>query len=67
MLQLYCADCATSLWYLHDRKGYVCGRYRKHGIDACTSHLIREKQLKNFILEDLREMSSVAVNKRILL
>ncbi|WHY01361.1 recombinase family protein [Neobacillus sp. DY30] len=60
---VYCADCGTSLWYLHDRKGYVCGRYRKHGINGCTSHLIREKQLKNVILEDLREMSSVAVNK----
>lgn len=60
---VYCADCGTSLWYMHDRKGYVCGRYRKHGIHACTSHLIREKHLKDFILEDLREMATVAVEK----
>jgi site-specific DNA recombinase len=60
---VYCADCGTSLWYMHDRKGYVCGRFRKHEVNACTSHLIREKQLKNFILEDLREMASVTMNK----
>jgi site-specific DNA recombinase len=60
---VYCADCGTSLWYMHDRKGYVCGRYRKHGINACTSHLIMEKQLKDFILEDLREIASFSVSK----
>ncbi|WP_369447729.1 recombinase family protein [Neobacillus sp. BF23-41] len=60
---VYCADCGTSLWFMQNRKGYVCGRYRKHGIHACSSHLIKEKHLKNFILEDLREMASVAANK----
>nr|WP_309101873.1 zinc ribbon domain-containing protein [Fredinandcohnia onubensis] len=44
---------------MHDRKGYVCGRYKIHGKNACTSHLIREKQLENLILEDLRELECI--------
>lgn len=54
---VFCADCGTSLWYLQSRKGYVCGRFKKHGAHTCTSHAIKEQFLKNLILEDLREMA----------
>ncbi|MBT2729564.1 zinc ribbon domain-containing protein [Bacillus sp. ISL-75] len=53
----------TALWYMQNRQGYICGRYRKHGIQACSSHVIREMKLKELILKDLREMVSITVNK----
>lgn len=53
---VYCADCGTSLWYLQSRKGYVCGRFKKHGATACSSHAIKEEYLKNLMLHDLREI-----------
>lgn len=54
---VYCADCGTSLWYLQSRKGYVCGRFKKHGAHTCTSHAIKEGLIKGFILQDLRCMA----------
>ncbi|MBT2740799.1 recombinase zinc beta ribbon domain-containing protein [Bacillus sp. ISL-77] len=60
---VFCADCGTALWYMQNRQGYICGRYRKHGIQACSSHVIREMKLKELILQDLREMVSITVNK----
>lgn len=60
---IYCADCGTSLWYLQNRKGYVCGRHRKHGKNACTSHSIKEEYLKKLIMDDLQQMAKALVNK----
>lgn len=34
-----------------------CGNYNKHGIKACTSHLIAEKRLYHDILSDLNNLS----------
>lgn len=55
---LYCADCGKSLWYVHYRKGYVCGNYYKHGKHVCSQHSIRENNLTGFILEDLRRLTN---------
>lgn len=60
---IVCADCGTSLWYMQNRKGYVCGRYRKHGKRACTSHTITEEKLKNIIIKDLRKLTAVSIDK----
>lgn len=54
---VFCADCGTSLWYLQNRQGYTCGRHRKHGKAACTSHAIKETVLKKMILADIRELA----------
>ncbi|OIJ16506.1 recombinase family protein [Anaerobacillus alkalidiazotrophicus] len=62
---IVCADCGTSLWYMQNRNGYVCGRYRKHGKHACTSHTIKEAALKAIIIEDLRKLTEVSINKGI--
>ena len=50
----YCADCGQSLWYLKNRKGYVCGTHLKHGKHVCGQHTIKEETLKSIILEDIR-------------
>ncbi|WP_018130513.1 recombinase family protein [Effusibacillus pohliae] len=64
---VFCADCGSSLWYLHNRKGYVCGRFKKHGLRACTSHSIKEDALKEQILWDLRDMAKLVVDKNLFL
>jgi site-specific DNA recombinase len=60
---IFCADCGTSLWYLKNRKAYVCGRFRKHGVVACTSHSIKEESLKKLIMGEFREMSKASINE----
>jgi site-specific DNA recombinase len=60
---IYCADCGTSLWYLKNRKAYVCGRFKKHGMVACTSHSMKEESLKKLIIGEFREMSKASINK----
>lgn len=38
-----------------NRKGYVCGNFDKNGkYGGCTSHIIRENDLENIILNDMR-------------
>lgn len=59
---IYCKDCGTSMWYMQDRKGYVCGRYRKHGKNACTSHFVKEASLKREILNELRSLVENVIN-----
>ncbi|MED4572713.1 recombinase family protein [Brevibacillus agri] len=54
---LYCADCGKALWYVHYRKGYVCGNYYKHGKHACSQHNVKEKELIEVILADIRNMA----------
>lgn len=52
----FCADCGRGLHFKKNRKGYVCGNYNKHGIKACSEHFIKEKQLAEIILEDIRSI-----------
>ncbi|GMK41950.1 hypothetical protein PCCS19_50090 [Paenibacillus sp. CCS19] len=59
----YCADCGQSLWYLKNRKGYVCGTHLKHGKHVCGQHTIKEEVLKSIILEDIRTWTE-ALNQR---
>ena len=50
---LFCGDCGKGMHYKANRKGYVCGSYDKNGKFACTSHIIREKDLESIILNDI--------------
>lgn len=50
---LFCKDCGKGLHFKSNRKGYVCGTYDKWGNDLCTSHIVREKDLEELILNDL--------------
>ncbi|WP_161804072.1 recombinase zinc beta ribbon domain-containing protein [Lysinibacillus macroides] len=54
----FCADCGRGLHFKKNRKGYVCGNYNKHGIKACSEHFIKEKQLAEIILEDIRSITA---------
>ncbi|MCA1022127.1 recombinase family protein [Halobacillus litoralis] len=52
----YCADCGKSMHYKKNRNGYVCGEYNKLGAKACASHHVKEEQLKDIILHDIRKL-----------
>lgn len=62
----YCADCGQSLWYLKNRKGYVCGTHLKHGKHVCGQHTIKEEALKSIILEDIRTWTEALNQKDVL-
>ena len=52
-----CTDCGSGFHFKRNRKGYVCGRYDKHGRKACSDHIVREKDLIDIIREDLKTLS----------
>ena len=47
-----------------NRKGYVCGSFNKHGKKACSDHIIREAELANAILSDIKFMLSNIKNEK---
>ncbi|WP_260472066.1 zinc ribbon domain-containing protein [Bacillus canaveralius] len=54
----YCSECGNGMWYRSNRKGYICGTYAKHGNKACSNHAVKELELTEIILDDLKNMSS---------
>ncbi|CAK7050548.1 recombinase family protein [Tissierella sp.] len=63
---IYCKDCGSALWYRKNVKGYNCGKYIKHGKIACVPHIVKENDLKEVILEDIRQISSKLNSDKIL-
>ncbi|WP_233880278.1 recombinase family protein [Virgibacillus halodenitrificans] len=61
----FCADCGKSMHFKANRKGYICGKYNKHGNTQCSSHLVRENVLIEMISEDIKEMFSGLSTKSI--
>lgn len=61
----FCADCGKSMHFKANRKGYICGKYNKHGNTQCSSHLVRENVLIEMISEDIKEMFSELSTKSI--
>ena len=54
---IFCKDCGSALWYRKNVKSYNCGKYIKHGKIACVPHIVKEDDLKEIILEDIRQVS----------
>lgn len=52
---LKCADCGRAM--AKNKRGgviyYVCGTYKRYGVNLCASHTIRESMLENIVLEYL--------------
>lgn len=55
---LTCVDCGHGMHYVSSRKGYVCGTYNKRGKEYCTSHVIKESKLNNYLLDSLNNLIS---------
>ncbi len=63
---VYCADCGGTM-VLHRartmdavKNNFMCSTYRKRGKEICTGHYIREKQLAEIVLDDLRRVTHFA-------
>ncbi|MCS0790833.1 recombinase family protein [Cytobacillus firmus] len=54
----FCSECGNGMWFRANRKGYICGTYAKHGNKACTNHAIKEQELIEIILDDLKRISN---------
>lgn len=62
---VFCHECGNSLYYKEDKNGrgvYRCGRYVKYGSKSCTSHFIREDELKAIIESELKQIIADFVN-----
>lgn len=51
---LFCADCGHKMHFKKNRSGYICGNFNKHGAKACSSHIVREKDLSNILIADFK-------------
>jgi DNA invertase Pin-like site-specific DNA recombinase len=63
---LFCNDCGHGMNFKKNRKGYVCGRFNKLGRKACSDHLIKEAELADAILDDIRLMLSKIKSEKFL-
>jgi site-specific DNA recombinase len=54
---LFCENCQKGMWYKANQRGYRCGGNIKYGDTYCLNRaVIREKELKHIIIEDLQEL-----------
>jgi site-specific DNA recombinase len=63
---LYCSDCGTGMWYRQNRIGYICGNYARHGKIACSQRTIKERDLKETMLSEIKKMAQVINDKEYL-
>lgn len=66
---VYCADCGKTL-VLHrahtmkaTQNNFMCYTYKKKGKEVCSAHYIREDDLTQIILDDLRRVTHFARQK----
>jgi len=66
---VYCADCGKTL-VLHRahtmdavKNNFMCYTYKKKGKEVCSAHYIREQDLVQIILDDLRRVTHFARQK----
>lgn len=63
---IYCKDCGGTM-VLHRahtmdavKNNFMCSTYKKRGKEHCTAHYIRERQLAEILLDDLRRVTHFA-------
>lgn len=67
---LRCADCNSPLAYMrkklaHSEKGvYRCSKYNNSGANACSTHYIEEKDLCEFVINDIRHYAILAEEEK---
>lgn len=62
---LKCANCGTNLWFKKNRKGYLCGKYIKHGVNVCSKHLAIEEDILEIIKEELTRFTNINYSKSV--
>ena len=63
---LRCGDCGRAMTKTTWRgvTTYSCGSYHRYGFTACTSHYIKEDDLKRIVLNDLNRLIARVENRR---
>src|SRR5699024_9155519 len=54
----FCSSCGNSMHYKKSRKGYICGKFNKHGRTQCTAHHVKEDALIRVITQDIQKIFS---------
>src|SRR5699024_856841 len=54
----FCSSCGNSMHYKKSRKGYICGKFNKHGRTQCTAHHVNEDALIGIITQDIKKIFS---------
>ncbi|MEL3972051.1 recombinase family protein [Rossellomorea oryzaecorticis] len=49
----FCKDCGKGMWYRSSGVRYICGSYGRYGKSKCSSHAIKEVNLKQAITCDI--------------
>lgn len=63
---IYCKDCGGTMVLHHAhtmdavKNNFMCSTYKKKGKEHCTAHYIRESQLAEILLDDLRRVTHFA-------
>lgn len=60
---MFCSDCGKGMHFKKNRRGYVCWLYDKPGNKACTDYIVRENELIETILNEIKLLSSSFNNK----
>lgn len=69
--RLFCGDCGkpfTACYSKRNKAGeryrkYICSHYKKFGNRYCTSHAIREDELEQIILDDLKAHAGLVLSR----
>lgn len=61
---IFCGDCGERMTFSKSPGRYaycICSKYKRYG--NCTRHSILEDKLNNYVINELKKISSVAVNQ----
>ncbi|WZL72466.1 recombinase family protein [Clostridiaceae bacterium 35-E11] len=66
---VFCGDCGSYMTYNKTSAAYylICSRYKRHTSEYCTRHAIKEDDLKEIILDDIKTFVDYSVDKQKLL
>lgn len=65
-----CAECGSPLAFMRkklkngERCSYRCSRYNNKGSSACSTHLVYEEDISEFILKDIKQYAVLSAKER---
>lgn len=65
---VYCGDCKAYMTYTKTRKELylICSTYKRYTSKYCTRHAIMEKDLKQLLLDDIRELAEYVNSNKLM-
>lgn len=62
---IYCGDCGSRMTFSKTPRGFfycICSKYKRHRAKECSRHSIKEEELNQYIINDLRLKSTQVVD-----